>query len=573
MFAEVIQSAAMTVIHPPVSTTKQIDTALTELTTHKTAWLAVSVTERIQILDEIARRLDNVAERWVTYSAEAKGYGAGHAVEGDEWAMFAGVPRNILRLKEVLTEIKTKGRPQLPAGFSKRGEQLTAQTFPIQSLEKVVFAGYSTELWFEAGVSEADALASQAKIYHDARQVGKLALILGAGNVSMLVPCDVTTKLFLENQVVLLKMNPVNDYLGPLIEEAYRPLIERGVLRLVYGGAQEGAYLCKHASVDVIHMTGSDKTFDAIVFGTGAEGEKNKQAQKPLLKKPVTSELGGVNPLIVVPGAWTDAELREQAKQVAFWLVVNAGFNCLSPRVIVTHKQWDLREKFLNAVTESLQQYPVRKAYYPNAQRFHTEFLKVHKNANQIGTAGADELPWTFIPNLDPHNKKDIAFRSEAFCSLFTETALDAKDAADFIAQAVTFANETLWGNLTAYVLVADTADAHTKSALEQGIADLNYGTICVNMFAGLAYVFMSAPWGAFPGNTMYDIQSGNGSVNNLFMFEKLQKSVYRAPFKKQPDNTTHTPSYVASTKAIARLFGKPTWMNFIRLILASMKK
>ncbi len=139
--------------------------------------------------------------------------------------------------------------------------------------------------------------------------------------------------------------------------------------------------------------------------------------------------------------------------------------------------------------------------------------------------------------------------------------------------QAVTFANETLWGNLTAYILVADTADAYTKSALDQGIADLNYGTICVNMFAGLAYVFMAAPWGAFPGNTMYDIQSGNGSVNNLFMFEKLQKSVYRAPFKKQPDNTTHTPSYVASTKAIARLFGKPTWLNFIRLILASMKK
>ena len=83
---------------------------------------------------------------------------------------------------------------------------------------------------------------------------------------------------FLENQVVLLKMNPVNDYLGPLIEEAYRPLIERGFLKLVYGGAKEGAYLCKHKSVDVIHMTGSDKTFDTIMFGVGEDGEKNKKA-------------------------------------------------------------------------------------------------------------------------------------------------------------------------------------------------------------------------------------------------------------------------------------------------------
>lgn len=63
-------------------------------------------------------------------SAEAKGYGAGHAVEGDERAMFAGVPRNILRLKEVLTEIKTKGRPQLPAGFSKRGRTIDGADLP-----------------------------------------------------------------------------------------------------------------------------------------------------------------------------------------------------------------------------------------------------------------------------------------------------------------------------------------------------------------------------------------------------------------------------------------------------------
>ena len=72
----------MAVIHPEVSTTKQIDTALAELTAHKAAWLTVSVTERIQILDEIARRLDGVAERWAVTSAEAKGYGAGHAWKG-----------------------------------------------------------------------------------------------------------------------------------------------------------------------------------------------------------------------------------------------------------------------------------------------------------------------------------------------------------------------------------------------------------------------------------------------------------------------------------------------------------
>lgn len=83
---------------------------------------------------------------------------------------------------------------------------------------------------------------------------GKIALVLGAGNVSALVPADFLHKLFVEGSVVLLKPNPVNAYLVPLIEQAFGALIRRGYLRIVQGGAAEGAYLCQHE----LHMTGSD---------------------------------------------------------------------------------------------------------------------------------------------------------------------------------------------------------------------------------------------------------------------------------------------------------------------------
>ncbi len=46
---------------------------------------------------------------------------------------------------------------------------------------------------------------------------GKLALVLGAGNVASIAPLDVLHKLFIENQVCLLKLNPVNDYLHDLL--------------------------------------------------------------------------------------------------------------------------------------------------------------------------------------------------------------------------------------------------------------------------------------------------------------------------------------------------------------------
>ena len=60
------------------------------------------------------------------------------------------------------------------------------------------------------------------------------------------------------------------------MEVAFRALIDGGYLRIVYGGAEEGAYLCNHPGVDEIHITGSDKTFDAIVLGPGAEGAARK---------------------------------------------------------------------------------------------------------------------------------------------------------------------------------------------------------------------------------------------------------------------------------------------------------
>ena len=51
---------------------------------------------------------------------------------------------------------------------------------------------------------------------------GRVALVLGAGNVSSIGPMDALYKLFVEDRVVLYKMHPVNAYLGPLLERGFR---------------------------------------------------------------------------------------------------------------------------------------------------------------------------------------------------------------------------------------------------------------------------------------------------------------------------------------------------------------
>src|SRR5919198_1341225 len=97
---------------------------------------------------------------------------------------------------------------------------------------------------------------SPARFYKEPDHEGRVCLVLGAGNVNSIPPGDVVTKMFVEGKVCVLKMNPVNAYMGPLLEEAFADAIAAGFLAIVYGGAEEGDYLARHASVDEVHVTG-----------------------------------------------------------------------------------------------------------------------------------------------------------------------------------------------------------------------------------------------------------------------------------------------------------------------------
>ena len=118
----------------------------------------------------------------------------------------------------------------------------------------------------EPGVTSEETIANQASAYRKKDLKGKVALVLGAGNVSMLPVIDFLHKLFVELQVTIVKLNPVNAHLGPLMQEGFQALVDRGVLGFVYGGHMEGDYLCNHPVVEELHLIGSDKTFNFLMF-------------------------------------------------------------------------------------------------------------------------------------------------------------------------------------------------------------------------------------------------------------------------------------------------------------------
>ena len=525
---------------PPTSK-GEMEIAIRELNDKKDEWVQLELPERIRILERVLDDLWSVSERWASLSIEAKDARGNAFAEAEEWAFITNVLRMARLLQKSLVQIQKHGRPRIPGPVSLHPDgQVIAKVFPQSFYDQLFLPGTTAEVWMQPGATQEDMLAGQARFYRQPPQEGKVTLVLGAGNASMLVPADFLYKLFVEGSVVLLKMNPVNAYLGDVLRVAFRALIEPGYLHIVFGGADEGRYLCHHPRVDELHTTGSDKTYEEIVFGPGPEGAKRKAQRTPLLEKRFTAELGNVTPVIIVPGPWSEEDLRIQGERLATWLTINAGFNCLTPRVIVQWAGWDRREALNQAVARALEATPTRKAYYPQARQRHARYLSAHPEAGLYGDTGGDpeRLPWAFITGLDPEDAGDLCFRNEPFCGLFSETALQAGSPEDFLEHAVRFANQILWGNLTATLIVHPSSlkDERMSAAVERAVAGLRYGMVLINQFAGLGFFAVTTTWGAFPGNDRCDIQSGTGVTSNVLMFDRPQKSVVRSPFSPSPD-------------------------------------
>ncbi len=187
------------------------------------------------------------------------------------------------------------------------------------------------------------------------------------------------------------------------------------------------------------------------------------------------------------------------------------------------------------AVTEIMAKLEPHKAYYPGTKKRHATVVVEHPDAHLYGDSNDDHLPWTLIEDIEPNNENEICFKSEVFCSLITETAIESDSITEFIDRAVDFVNETLWGTLTVTILVHPKSllEPEISASIERALDNLRYGTISVNELGVLPYFTGVTPWGGFPGHDIYDVQSGIGVVNNYLMFDKPEKTVMRGPFTK----------------------------------------
>jgi len=570
----------MAIAVPQPTTAQTMEPLVHRIKEGSRAWVKVSPAERIALLEELRRSYAAIAEPSVRAACEAKGLHPDSATAGEEW--LAGplvVLRNLRLLVESLKDIQLHGVPHIPASWLRTLDngQLSARLYPANLLDAMLLPRHQGEVRFQPGVTASNLRQHQASFYRRPHE-GRVCAVLGAGNVNSIPPADCLYKLFVEGTACVLKMNPVNAYLGPFLEQAFAPLVRRNVFAVVYGGAEQGAALVGHPDVDEVHITGSDKTHDALVWGPpGPESEARRARNEPLLRKALTSELGNISPVIIVPGPYSDGEVDFQALSIAGMVANNASFNCNSAKLLVQPRAWRQRGQLVDAVQASLGRAPVRRAWYPGAEQRWKQFTEGRKGLRVVGTPAQGELAYALVPDVDASQVQDRVFRQEPWCTVLSETGLDGgDDPVAFLEKAVPFVNEQVWGTLCATLIVHPKSlkDPAVNAAVEKAIRELRYGAVAVNTWPAAVFALGSLPWGGHPSVTPRDIQSGLGWVHNTYMLEDIEKVVLRAPLTSFPPAP-----WVPGHRGVGTLARKladfemgPSWLKIPAIALAAMR-
>ncbi len=492
----------------------------------------LSLDARIALCRECIAGVVAQAEHWASAAAVAKGLPADSDVRAED--MLSGpvvVARQLQLTIQTLSALQSGGPLTLPGKVDRLPSgQVCVPVFPTYGFfDSLTFMGLRGTVRMQPGVEPAGIHGELLGRVSEGLISG-ISAVLGAGNVSSIPVTDSLNRILFEGRRVVLKMNPVNEYLAPIFEKAFAPLIRENLLAIVTGGADVGTELINHPHVNDVHITGSEATHDKIVWGTTAEeARQRKQNNDPVLTKPVTSELGNVTPWIIVPGHYTQRQLKSQAQHVATSITNNASFNCLATKVIVTWNNWPQRSEFLSLVQHFLKQTPARPAYYPGAaerfQRFTATDTKPDDN---------NCLPWTLLED-QRYDERRLLFCEESFVCVCAETQLGGNSPPDFLRLATEFVNDQLHGTLCASVTFPTAFRRQHPEAAESALRQLRYGSVCVNQWSGLAYGLVSPPWGAYPGETLQNIQSGIGNVHNTYLLHDVEKTVLAGPLINFP--------------------------------------
>ncbi len=559
----------------------RFDVELHELAEGSVRWAATPLVDRARLLRALHATVSAEASNWARTAAEIKGLDPASPLVGEEW--MSGPYATLSAVATLAESVEA-----LAAGHSPiegltlgtaPGGRVTVPVLPHNAYEALLLHGFHAEVWLKPGVSRGQARGEAGLGELIPPQSGGVGLVLGAGNITSIPPLDVLYELIASNRAVILKLNPIMQGLMAVYQAALRPLIDADVLRIVNGGGAEGSYLAHHPGVQHVHITGSAATHDVVVWGPGAEGAARKKTNTPLLQKPMTSELGGVAPIILVPSVWTARDLRYQAEHVATMRLHNGGYNCIAGQIVVLSTDWPQKEAFLDELRSALERAPGRRAWYPGSDKRVEDAAVCYPNAQKL--ADGTRL----LVDIRAEDDPSYLEKTETFSPVLGVIEVPGTGQA-FLDAAVTTVNADFLGTLGANLLIDPAERERLGAGFDNAIAELRYGTIAINSWTALGFLSAGASWGAFPGHTLANVQSGIGVVHNALLLDHTERTVVTGPFRPFPRSVAHgefalfpkPPWFVTARSAAAtgrlltRFAQKPSWLKMPGIFLSAFR-
>lgn len=550
---------------------EELDHAIEELAKGAQEWAGTSLADRAALLRETQQAVARSAPAWTKAAVAAKHTPAG-PLEGEEWTSGPVATAAMFREYDATLDNLAAGRSAIEGTpVSSAAGRTAVRVLPGDAKDLVLFSGFTADVWLKPGVTPAQAKADAGLGAKEIGRSGGVGLVLGAGNISSIAPLDAAYELVAHNRASIIKLNPTFAHLLPVYEQALAPLIARNLVRVVNGGPEVGAYLADHEDVGHVHITGSARTHDAIVWGVGEEAATNRAAGTPKLTKEMTSELGGVSPIIVVPGAWSKRDLRFQAEHVVTQRLHNAGHNCVGGQALLLSSDWDQKDDFVRAIREVLTEIPARGPWYPNGQASIDRAKATYPDAEQVGGA--------VLVTLGDSSPTEL-YDGEYFAAVLGITELPGTGA-EFLANAVAFANDRLDGTLGASIIAAPATIKAMGPRFEELVAEMRYGAVGVNVWSAIVFLLGGAAWGAYPGHTLEEVGSGIGIVHNTHLLADTEKTVAYGPFRPFPFSVLkgelslapRPPWFVTartadrSGEALSKLGARRSWLNTLKVL------
>ena len=540
-----------------------IDRFISTLRTKSKEFNSISNVQLASMLEETISNIKEVSYFWATICSDNKGTTKTPA-EGEEWlgGPFASVLATQYYIKSLIND------DDLVEGNFNNSEN-SYKVFPNNFIERITFPFINAKVYFNKSMSFEDInkFRGFSKRYNIEPSI---TLVLGAGNFSSIPYLDVLYHLITRRSVILLKLNPVNEYLKPVFEKVFKNFIERGYIIVTNGNINESKYMATHPGINHIHLTGSDKTYEDIVYGRELTG--NERSIKTLSKinpKPITSELGNVTPIIIHPGKWSTSDIKYQARKIVTGKLNNNGFNCIAAQVVVLPDGWGHTETLIKYVKYYMNKAKDRKAYYPDSIERLTK-LEKDKSYERVNSLSCTTPHLT--REIKAYNKYEL---DEVWSSTIYFRKIAYSNAEDYVKKSIDYCNNELWGNLGVSVIIKNHNNKFNKHITNSYIENLKYGTIAINEWAAIGYIIPQLPWGGFPGNKDNDIQSGQSVVHNSMLFESPLKGIVETKFRIS--RLIDPPWFITNRKS-RRLFMNLTYfqinntkINLIKLIFSAL--